>query len=158
MADLASIGAALGSVKTLWDLLKNAQDAQLAMKISVELGNIQGQLIDVQQQTLSIQQENQQLRAQIESYKSFTYHHSVNWKLRPEGTEDGPFCPVCIAASREMRLAVVPRADQTRETWLLYCPQGHQPIKGIQAVSGPFFDVPKSLIPENYFSYVPFKI
>jgi hypothetical protein len=59
MADLASIGIALGSVKTLLDLAKNAQDVHLAMKINTELANIQGQLIDVQQKTLEIQQENQ---------------------------------------------------------------------------------------------------
>jgi hypothetical protein len=158
MADLSSLGAALASVKTLWELAKNAQDAQLAMRISAELGNIQGQWIDVQQRTLAIQQENQQLRSELKNYKSFTYHHSVNWKQRPDGTEDGPFCPVCIAVNREMRLAVVPRADQSKDHWLLYCPQAHQAAKGLQTAPGPFFDVPKALIPENYFSYVPFKI
>jgi hypothetical protein len=54
MADLISIIAAPGSVKTLWELARNAQDAQLAMKISAELGNIQGQLIDVQHQAIAL--------------------------------------------------------------------------------------------------------
>jgi hypothetical protein len=47
VADLSSLSAALASVKTLWDLARNAQDAQLAMKISAELGTIQGKLIDL---------------------------------------------------------------------------------------------------------------
>ena len=70
MADLASIGAALGSLKTIVELLKNAQDAQLAMKISVELGNIQGRLIDAQQQTLAVQNENQAQREEINQLKA----------------------------------------------------------------------------------------
>jgi hypothetical protein len=155
MADLSSLSAALASVKTLWELAKSAQDAQLAMRISAELGTIQGQLIDVQQQTLAIQQENQQLRNELDKFKSFTYHHSVTWKQLPDGTEDGPFCPVCIAANREMRLALVPRANQSRDFWILYCPQTHHPITGIQTAPGPFFDVPKDLLSENYFSYIP---
>jgi hypothetical protein len=155
MADLASIGAALGSVKTLFDLAKNAQDTHLAMKISSEVANIQGQLIDLQQQTLAIQQENQQLRAELERFRSSTYHHSVTWKRRPDGTEDGPFCPVCVAENREMRLALVPRVNQSRGYWVLYCPQTHHPVEGIQTAPGPFFDVPKDLLPENYFSYIP---
>lgn len=51
---MTSIIAALGSVKTLWELARNAQDAQLTMKISAELGNIQGQLIDVQHQAIAL--------------------------------------------------------------------------------------------------------
>jgi hypothetical protein len=50
MFDPTSITAALGSAKVIIDLLKNANDAQLAMKISSEVANLQGRLIDVQQQ------------------------------------------------------------------------------------------------------------
>jgi hypothetical protein len=152
MTDLSSLGAALTSVKTLWELAKNAQDAQLAMKISAELGTIQGQLIDVQQQTLAIQQENHQLRGEIAKYKTFVQHHSVMWRQIPDGKEDGPFCPVCIAADREMRLLVVPQADPGLEYWFLCCPAGHNKLQGFQTAPFPHFYVPKELVPENYFS------
>jgi hypothetical protein len=58
MFDPASINAALSSVKSIFDLLKNANDAQLAMKISSEVANVQGRLIDVQQQALALQNDN----------------------------------------------------------------------------------------------------
>jgi hypothetical protein len=70
MFDASSITAALGSAKTILDLLKNANDAQLAMKISSEVANLQGKLIDVQQQALALQQDNQQLRGEIEKFRS----------------------------------------------------------------------------------------
>jgi hypothetical protein len=70
MADLGSIGVALGSVKTLFDLAKSAQDVHLAMKINTEVANIQGQLIDVQQKTLALQSENQTQRDEINQLKA----------------------------------------------------------------------------------------
>jgi septal ring factor EnvC (AmiA/AmiB activator) len=65
MFEPASIGAALTSAKTIVDLLRNANDAQLAMKISSEVANLKGRLIDVQQQTLALQNKNQDLRGEI---------------------------------------------------------------------------------------------
>jgi hypothetical protein len=70
MADLASIGVALGSVKTLFDLAKSAHDTQLAMKITAEVLNIQGKLIDVQQQAIALQSENQTQREEINRLKA----------------------------------------------------------------------------------------
>jgi hypothetical protein len=72
MFDPAGIGAALGSVKAILDLLKNANDAQLAMK------------------ALALQNENQELRDEVrritravEEEKSFQFIHGVCWKTRP---------------------------------------------------------------------------
>lgn len=70
MFDPATINAALSSAKATLDLVKNAKDAQLAMKISSEVANAQGRLIDVQQQTLSVQDENQRLRNEITQLKA----------------------------------------------------------------------------------------
>jgi hypothetical protein len=70
MIDPATISAALTSVKAILDLAKNANDAQLAMKISSEVANVQGRLIDVQQQALSIQDENQRLREENRQLKA----------------------------------------------------------------------------------------
>lgn len=82
--DAASISAAFTSVRAILDLLKNANDAQLAMKISSEVANLQGRLIDVQQRALSLQNENQDLRDQI---------GRLNVKLA-ETVEADP-CPSC---------------------------------------------------------------
>jgi hypothetical protein len=70
MFDPASISAALGSAKAILDLLKGANDAQLAIRISGEVANVQGRLIDVQQQALDIQNENQNLRDEIRQLKA----------------------------------------------------------------------------------------
>ena len=84
MFDPASISAALGSAKTILDLVKGANDAQLAMRISGEIANLQGRLIDVQQQALGLQNENQELRDEIKQ---------LNTKLA-ETVEAEP-CPSC---------------------------------------------------------------
>jgi len=156
MFDPASIVAALGSAKTILDLAKGANDAQLAIRISTEVANVQGKLIDVQQQALALQQENQELRAEIEKSRSFVQHHSVIWKLRADGTEDGPFCPACLGEGREMRLILWFQADQTRDYWLTYCPKGHidhrvKPQGWNPPKQEPTYAVPKGLVPENYF-------
>ncbi len=157
MFDPMSMSSALASVKAIYDLLKGANDAQLAMRVSGEVANIQGKLIDVQQQVLTIQQDNQELRSQLDEYKTFTHHHGVMWRLNPDSKEDGPFCPPCHAEGRYMRLAIAPRYDQTKDYWILWCPkshidsrvkpQGFSPLKG-----EPTYHVPKSLVPDNYFS------
>ena len=85
MFDPASISAALGSAKVILDLLKNANDAQLAIKISTEVANVQGRLIDVQQQALALQNENQDLRDAI---------RQLNAKFA-ETVEAEP-CPKCL--------------------------------------------------------------
>jgi hypothetical protein len=155
MADLTSIGIALGSLKTIWELAKNAQDATISMKITAEIGNIQAQLIDVQQQTLAIQQDNQKLRGELEKLRSYKHHHSVMWRQRTDGAEDGPFCPICVAEGRELPLATAPGFSQTKDYWILYCPRGHGQPGGrpekLLPVPGPSYRIPKSLTPEDYF-------
>jgi hypothetical protein len=152
MADFAGIGAALSGLKTMLDLAKGVQDAHIARKISEEVANIQGRLIDVQQQTLAFQQENEELRREIAAHKSFVQHHSVMWRKLPDGKEDGPSCPVCIADRREMRLIIVEKWDQKGDSWCVYCPQGHERAFYVETPPGPYYHIPKSLFPVNYFS------
>jgi regulator of replication initiation timing len=70
MFDPTTLGAALSSAKTILDLMKNAKDAQLAIKISSEIANLQGRLIDVQQQVFGLQEENQKLREEARELKA----------------------------------------------------------------------------------------
>jgi hypothetical protein len=85
MFDPTSIGAALTSAKAILELLRNANDAQFAMKISTEIANVQGRLIDVQQQALTLQNENQGLREEIKELKA----------KMAETVEAEP-CPKCL--------------------------------------------------------------
>jgi hypothetical protein len=157
MFDASSITAALGSAKTILDLLKNANDAQLAMKISSEVANLQGKLIDVQQQALALQQDNQQLRGEIEKFRSHVHHHSVGWRVRPDGTEDGPFCPVCEGEGRDMCLMLRPHVDQTQGSLHLYCPKGPAGVADKNPFNmpkpEPIYVIPKELVPEDYFFF-----
>ena len=43
------MGAALTSLRSIMDLARGANDAQLALRISMEIADIQGRLLDVQQ-------------------------------------------------------------------------------------------------------------
>jgi len=157
MFDPSGLGAALTSLRAIIELARNANDAQLAMKISSEIANVQGRLIDVQQQAVALQAENQELRAEVERVRSsVVFHHSVNWRVLSDGTEDGPFCPVCISAGVHMRLMVAEGFDQTTEVWHLRCPKCHLVGVGWEGVGGMgrelLYPVPKELIPDlRYF-------
>jgi hypothetical protein len=54
MFDASSIAWALTSTKAIVDLIKNANDAQLAIRINSEIASLQGTLLEVQQQALSL--------------------------------------------------------------------------------------------------------
>lgn len=157
MFDPATIGAALASAKTILDLAKNANDTHLAIRISSAVADVQGKLIEVQQQALNLQQENDRLRADIERSRSYVQHHSAIWKIRPDGTEDGPYCPACMGEGREMRLVLWERADQSRTFWLTHCPKSHLDPRDKQAKgwmpgsTEQSYRTPKELVLENYF-------
>ena len=156
MFDTASISAALTSVKTIYDLLKNANDAQLAMKISAEVANVQSQLIEVQEQALGLQSNNQQLRTELDKYRSYAHHHSVTWRQRPDGSEDGPFCPACFGEGRDMPLIPNPYASADLPDWLVYCPRGHvdakaKPLGHWVPKQEPIYRIPKDIVPKDRF-------
>jgi hypothetical protein len=149
MFDPATISAALTSVKTIIGLLKNANDAQLAMTISSEIASLQGKLIDVQQQVLATQAESDELRAENNRLKATTFHHGVSWRARLEDTEDGPFCPICIAEGKDMRLMLRQHVDQTGASLHFQCPKSH----GEQgAARDPVYSLPRELVPEGRYA------
>src|SRR5271157_4378445 len=126
------------------------------MKISSEVANVQGKLIDVQQQALALQVENQQLRAEIDKSRSSVFHHSVNWRVLPDGSEYGPFCPVCAGEGVDMRLTLRDHVDQTGALRHLQCPKNHLAGVGVQGLGGRgrevSYAISKELIlPNRYF-------
>jgi hypothetical protein len=159
MFDPTSIGAALTSAKAILELLRNANDAQLAIKISSEVANVQGRLIEVQQQALALQLENRQLRAEIDKVRSSVFHHSANWRVLPDGSEDGPFCPVCAGEGVEMRLTLRGVVDQTGSVWHSQCPKSHLVGVGMEGLVGrgrePVYAIPKDLVPPNRYFLTP---
>src|SRR3982750_1080922 len=124
MLDIAALGGALSTIETIADLLKNANDAQLALRITPEIIALQGQLLDVQQQALALQVENNRLQSELNKARSYVQHHSVIWRKREDGSEDEPFCPICLGEQREMRL-LRQHVDQSGDYWFLQCGKQH---------------------------------
>ena len=56
--DIAGVGQALTSLKAIADLIKGANDAQLALKITPQIIGLQSQLLEVQQKALGIWKQN----------------------------------------------------------------------------------------------------
>ena len=155
MFDAATVGGALTSLKTIVDLVKTANDTQLAARVSREVIEAQGKLFDIQREALALQTENQQFRAEIENFRSARFHHSVNWRVMEDGSEDGPFCPVCVGEGVEMRLVLRGVVDQTGPLWHLQCPKTHKVGVGAEGIMGRgrelSYPIPKELIPENRY-------
>jgi hypothetical protein len=119
MFDPAGIAAALASAKTILKLIQNANDAQLAMKISSEVANLQGRLIDIQQQAITLQSQNQELKDQIrlsESLdniaKTLSFEGKVFWK---SDEPDHPFSPLCWGLQQATRTSV--KVGRTGGLW-----------------------------------------
>jgi hypothetical protein len=154
MADMTAIAGALTSIQTVLALLKNANDGHLAMQISAEIANVQSKLIDVQQQALTLLDSNQKLRAELDKYKTVSQHHSVIWRKRDDGSEDGPFCPVCSGEGREMRLILRAHGNQEGDVWRLHCAKNHASpgaVRDLARGMEQVYVIPKSLVPDNYF-------
>jgi hypothetical protein len=159
--DGASIIAALSGLKSIAEIAKTATDTKLALKINSEIADVQARLIEVQQQALALQESNNALRKEIEKSRAYRHHDSVIWKLKEDGKEDGPFCPVCMGEGIEMRLIQAPGYDQSsaRSYWSLCChkcqtklsTKDKQPLRGRIE---PLYRVPKVLTPDNYFADV----
>jgi len=153
--DPVSIGGAIASLKNIVDLVKNANDAQLSLKVSKEFMEVQGQLFDFQQKALAVQQRNYDLEGELRRYKSFVFHHSVYWHSPPDKPEDGPFCPICFGEDREMRLILRgPHVDSER--LIFACVKSHVENPGKRAEMGattePRYNIPKELIPADRYS------
>jgi hypothetical protein len=136
MLDLATMGAALGSLKTIVDLTKNANDAQLALKISSEVAQIQGRLLDVQQQALALQTENQELKAALHALTDIRDNYELRERVYfRKGTQDA-YCPLCLGANSK----AVPLA-KAGDCWYCgihkasFCPEDDGP--GFAIVPGP---------------------
>ena len=141
-----SIGIAINSIRALVDIVKNIGDAQLAFKIQGELASIQGDLLNALEKALALQGENSELKAQIAKMKSFVFHDSVYWKKLDDETEDGPFCPICMATNVEMRL-IKPRKMAASNRISLMCPENHS--------SGFHANLPIELLPAGRYYIEP---
>lgn len=97
MMDISAIGTALSSLKILYDLAKNANDASLATKISTAVADLQGRLLDVQIQSQGLLEENIRLKEQVsELQAALKKKQEMKFAKGAYYTVDsGPFCQHC---------------------------------------------------------------
>jgi hypothetical protein len=110
---------------------------------------------DLQESYFELGRENRKLKTELEKSRSYVFHHSVSWRILADGSEDGPFCPICVTEGKDMRLTLRDHVDQTQAAWYLYCTKNHVEPSGARDLSRgrePSYVVPKELVREEYFS------
>jgi len=149
---MAAIAAGFASLRTAAELTRLTRDALKSgadpADLAGRIAEIYDYIIDSKQALLAAQEELTRTMAEIERLRSFRFHHSVSWRIISDGSEDGPFCPICVAQQTDMRLMIrnVVPADQS--VWLFSCPASHVPEgKGREHV----YCVPKTMVPENRY-------
>ena len=142
--DMTAVTGALAALKALTGIAKDVNNIEFNQK-TIEL---QQKLLDIQIGYSALVDENRALKAEIEASKAYELHHSVFWRNLPDGSEVGPFCPICRGEhGREMPLHF--RGPLDEETLLFSCPIQHV-VKGEgRNVS---YHVPKALVPEGRYT------
>jgi len=105
--DLTNITAALSALGSLIGLANKANTVEFNQKLI----EVQKVLIAIQGDFTKLSDENSQLKDELERERSYVFHHSVSWKQRPDGTQDGPFCPFCLSKGTVLPLRARRRAQ-----------------------------------------------
>lgn len=103
MVDISALGAALSSLKVLYDLAKNANDASLATKISAAVADLQGRILDVQIQAQGLLEENIKLKEQVAELQA-ALKQKEEMKFAKGAyytTDSGPYCQHCWEGDRK---------------------------------------------------------
>ena len=104
MIEFATVTAALGAVKTISEIAKNVNSAELTQKI-IELQNsilaLQQQLFEIQTESLTLKQENRDLQDVITKGRELVFAAEAYWR-KIDGGFDGPYCPMCWDADHKV--------------------------------------------------------
>ncbi len=147
-------------MKTAADLARSIRDAAKAGSLKSDefagrVAEVYDYIIDSKEALLSAQEQGTRLQAENEKLRICVFHHSVNWRRLPDGSEDGPFCPVCAGEGVDMRLMLRGVVDQSGPVWHLQCPKSHLAGVGIEGFRGKgrelSYAIPKELLPENRY-------
>jgi hypothetical protein len=158
------IATGLSALKAAADLTRSIRDAAKAGTLKPDefagrVAEVYDYIGDSKEALLTAQEEMTQLRVENEKLKTKVFHHSANWRKLPDGTEDGPFCPVCSGEGCEMRLTVRGMVDQTGPFLYLECPKSHLAGIGIEGYRGRgrelSYAIPKELLPDNRYFLKP---
>ena len=141
--DMTAVTGALAALKALTGIAKDVNNIEFNQKI-IEL---QQKLLDIQIDYSALLDENRALKAEIEAGKAYELHHSVIWKKLRDGSEAGPFCPICRGEhGKEMPLHFRGPLNTDEEILLFSCPIQHVAKGEGRNVT---YHVPKALVPEG---------
>ena len=143
---MTAVTAALTALKALMGIAKDVNNIELNQRI-IEL---QQKLLDIQTDYGSLFDENRLLKDEIQSAKAYALHHSVVWKSRSDGSQIGPFCPICHGENgKEMPLQFRGPLGTDEAVLLFTCPVQHvAPGAGRNAT----YRVPAACVPEDRYT------
>jgi hypothetical protein len=155
---LELLNLATTAIKGIVGLAKTSSDLELKQQSDEALEKVfeaKQKYFDLQESYFELGRENRELKTELEKGRSYVFHHSVNWRILADGSEDGPFCPICVTEGKDMRLMLRDHVAQTQAAWYVYCTKRHLEPSGARDLSRgrePSYVVPKALVRENYFS------
>jgi hypothetical protein len=153
------IVAGMSAIKTAWELARALRDAAKAGSLGPDefagrISEVYDYISDSKEAVFDNQEKLRELQAEIERFKTYAFHHSVNWRVLPDGTEDGPFCPTCVSEGVDMRLQLRDHVDQSGALLHVQCPKSHFEVGSIRDPGRgrePAYAIPKELVPENRY-------
>jgi hypothetical protein len=153
------IASGLSALKTAADLARTLRDAAKAGTLKPDefagrIAEIYDYIGESKEAVFEAQEKLSHLRAENERLKTYVFHHSVNWRVIADGTEDGPFCPTCVSAGVDMRLLLRSIVDQSGAVMHFHCPKSHFEIGGVRDPGRgrePSYAIPRELIPAGRY-------
>ena len=120
--DMTAVTGALTALKSLTGIAKDVNNIEFNQKII----KLQQKLLDIQTNFSALLDENRSLRSEIEAGKAYELHHSVLWKKLPDGSDLGPYCPICRGdQGKEMPLHYRGPLNTDAAILLFSCPIQH---------------------------------
>jgi hypothetical protein len=147
------VAAGLSALKAAAQLAKALREAAKSGTVAPDefagrVAEIYDYVIDSKEAVVAAQERLAQVEAENERLRTYRFHHSVYWRVMPDGSEDGPFCPICVAGRTDMRLMMSRGIPKDESVWHFSCPAGHLPEgRGREHV----YAVPRSLVPEGRY-------
>jgi hypothetical protein len=137
--ELSNLTAALSALASLVGLANKSNTVEFNQKL-IEL---QQRLIAIQGDFATLMDENRRLKEQLDAERNYSFHHSVTWKKLADGSETGPFCPVCMSEGKEVPSRL--RGNYTRGLGF-QCVHDHG-----GTLSEKTFVLPEELIPKDRY-------
>ncbi len=104
MPDIASIGAALASIKTATEIAKLIKDSGASLEqaeVKLQIANLISSLADAKIELAELQTEMNQLKDKLNQRVSVKWVKPYYMMQSDAGTE-GPFCPTCYDNNETM--------------------------------------------------------